>query len=58
MLYYICQGQMPRDLIRVKAKSNTMFNVTVLVTITCHILTYLHIRYKKAKKQVLHSFTS
>ena len=50
MMFYFCQGKMPKSLIGVKPKSNASFNFTILIAMIVHLLSYIHIKYRKRKK--------
>ena len=52
MMFYFCLGKMPKSLIGVKPKSNLSFNVTTLLTLVCHLVTFIHIKYWKHRRHL------
>ena len=52
MMFYFCMGKMPKSLIGVKTKSNLSFNVSTLLTLVCHLVTFIHIKYWKHRRHL------
>ena len=47
MMFYFCVGNMSETLIGIKPKPNLAFNVTVLITMVTHLISFIHIKCKK-----------
>ena len=47
MMFYFCVGKMSESLIGVKPKNNQSFNITILITMVTHLISFIHIKCKK-----------